>query len=121
MRSRSWRRTASVLAIALLAAFSVALAEDAFFHTDDGCAVERHCLACRWHHGAAASPTSITAPVAVLAPGDLVGNSSPVALLEVALPKHRRAHPPSPDSPARVSAGARPLPEAPDGGFSKWR
>jgi hypothetical protein len=94
MRSRSWRRTASVLAIALLAAFSIALAEDAFFHTDDGCAVERHCLACRWHHGAAASPTSITAPVAALAPGDLIGSSSRVALLEVAPPETPSRAPP---------------------------
>jgi hypothetical protein len=94
MRSRSWRRTASVLAIALLAAFSIALAEDAFFHTDDGCAVERHCLACRWHHGTAASPAGIAAPVAALAPGDLVGSNSPVALLEVAPPETPSRAPP---------------------------
>jgi hypothetical protein len=94
MRSRSWRRTASVLAIALLAAFSIALAEDAFFHTDDGCAVERHCLACQWHHGATASPTSPTVPLAALEAGDLVGRPSPVTLLEVAPPEAPSRAPP---------------------------
>jgi hypothetical protein len=35
-----------------LAGFGLALAEDSFFHTDDGCVVETHCAACLWHYGA---------------------------------------------------------------------
>lgn len=46
VRLRSTRRLALLSGLLLVALFGV-LAEDAFLHTDDGCAVERHCLACR--------------------------------------------------------------------------
>jgi len=90
-----WRRgAASLLAVTLLLSFGAALAEDAFFHTDDGCAVERHCLACRWHQGTTASPAAITAPQAALEPGALVGRSAPITLLEVAPPETPSRAPP---------------------------
>jgi hypothetical protein len=42
------RRTLSVvMSFALLLAVAGALVEESFVHTDDGCAVEIHCLACR--------------------------------------------------------------------------
>ncbi|HEV7503129.1 MAG TPA: hypothetical protein VGQ33_24085 [Vicinamibacteria bacterium] len=47
MRSR-FVRTRFLLAAALvLAATCAAVAEESFFHTDDGCPVETHCVACR--------------------------------------------------------------------------
>jgi len=34
------------------AGFRAGWGEDCFFHTDDGCVVETHCIACLWHHSA---------------------------------------------------------------------
>jgi hypothetical protein len=94
MRGPHWRRAASVLAAGLLSAFAVALADDAFFHTDDGCVVEQHCLACRWHQGSTAAAVSFTAPVARLEPGALVADSNPVVRLEGARPGTAARAPP---------------------------
>ncbi len=48
MRSARARSTYVVLAaLALVASLGLASAEQAFLHTDDGCAVEIHCVACR--------------------------------------------------------------------------
>ena len=57
------RRLALWSGLLLLAFFGV-LAEDAFLHTDDGCAVERHCLACR----TLVSPPTLAAAAVVVAP-----------------------------------------------------
>ncbi len=38
------------IAAGLLLVLAVAFGENAFFHTDDGCRVETHCLACRSTH-----------------------------------------------------------------------
>lgn len=35
------------IALVLLASLGVGVSQDAFAHTDDGCEVEVHCLACR--------------------------------------------------------------------------
>ena len=51
-----------------LLAFGAALAQDAYLHTDDGCVVETHCLACRWHLGT----TGTTVEAAPLGPPSLV-------------------------------------------------
>lgn len=59
MRGRWHRRLAKWAALALLAAFSLVAAADAFDHTDDGCVVETHCLLCQWQHGATAVPTVV--------------------------------------------------------------
>lgn len=42
------RRAASPTARLALLAFLAALLVLSFVHTDDGCVVERHCLACSW-------------------------------------------------------------------------
>jgi hypothetical protein len=94
MRRMRWRRTVSVLAAGLLAAFAVALAEDAFFHTDDGCVVEQHCLACRWHQGSTAAAVSFAAPVARLEPGALIADACHVVRLEGARPETPARAPP---------------------------
>ena len=46
---RSWllRRRFLVVAAFVLAAMCAGIAEESFAHTDDGCPVETHCLACR--------------------------------------------------------------------------
>ena len=60
---------ASVL---LLAAFAVILAADVFEHTDDGCAVEIHCLPCQWHHGATVIIAALPKPAAPIDRGRAV-------------------------------------------------
>lgn len=57
---RTW---ISIAALALLGAF-VAGDADAFFHTDDGCPVEIHCLACQRALGS----TGLTLPPLALRP-----------------------------------------------------
>jgi len=52
MRRARHRGTIFAVALSALLAFGLAWAEDCFFHTDDGCAVETHCIACLWHHSA---------------------------------------------------------------------
>jgi hypothetical protein len=54
VRSRLVRRWSVVLASVVLAAMCVGLAEESFAHTDDGCPVETHCLACRLATGTVA-------------------------------------------------------------------
>jgi hypothetical protein len=46
-RTSRLRAILGATAIATLATFAVALAQDFAVHTDDGCRVERHCVACR--------------------------------------------------------------------------
>lgn len=79
------------IALALLLCAGLVAAQESFVHTDDGCAVEVHCLACRWAYSADA--------VFVVAPAPLVAHdlieavssapvhrASPVAL-DVAAPR----------------------------------
>jgi hypothetical protein len=54
VRSRLVRRRLVVFAVLVLAAMCVGLAEESFAHTDDGCPVETHCLACRLATGTVA-------------------------------------------------------------------
>jgi len=62
------RRTWAWIALAVLVCVSAALVEESYVHTDDGCSVEIHCVACRLAAGSTAvvSP-AIVLPVAVLA------------------------------------------------------
>jgi hypothetical protein len=46
MRARSRHGASRVTGVAMLAVLAALLLSD-FVHTDDGCAVEQHCLACR--------------------------------------------------------------------------
>jgi len=54
VRSRLVRRRLVVLALLVLAAVCAGVAEESFAHTDDGCPVEKHCLACRLATGTVA-------------------------------------------------------------------
>ncbi len=47
MSNPRWRATLAASALALLVALGVLGIEQSSVHTDDGCAVEIHCLACR--------------------------------------------------------------------------
>jgi hypothetical protein len=85
---------ASLLAIALLSVFGLALAQDGFFHTDDGCAVELHCLSCRWHQGATAVSAPVMAPLAAPAPGAVVDRADGPSGLEGARPESPSRAPP---------------------------
>lgn len=55
-----------------LVCVSAALVEESFIHTDDGCSVEIHCIACRL----AAGNTAVVSPAIVL-PAD-VQTTAPV-------------------------------------------
>jgi hypothetical protein len=68
------------VALAALVCVSAALLEESFVHTDDGCSVEIHCIACRL----AAGSTAVVSPAIVLAvaaqttaPVAAEGDSSP--------------------------------------------
>jgi hypothetical protein len=79
---RRARHRGMIFAVALTAmlSFGLAWAEDCFFHTDDGCAVETHCIACLWHHGA-----KPVAPV-IVAAGPPVGLVEAITFPETARP-----------------------------------
>ena len=62
MGRSSSRRTWAWIALAVLVCVSAALAEESFVHTDDGCTVEIHCIACRL----AAGSTAVISPAIVL-------------------------------------------------------
>jgi hypothetical protein len=66
----SWtRRPLTVfLALALLAGLGVLLVGESFFHTDDGCPVETHCLTCKWAAGSIAIVTPDLTPTLALEP-----------------------------------------------------
>jgi hypothetical protein len=64
------RLPAAWLAVAV--ALSLAVLSASFFHTDDGCRVEIHCLACRASVGRASTGAALPAavrPVLVVGPG----------------------------------------------------
>jgi len=58
---KSSRRTtvATLVALALVTVVGMGLIEGYLPHTDDGCKVEIHCLACRW----AMASTAVSAPL----------------------------------------------------------
>jgi hypothetical protein len=66
----SWTRRplAAFLALALLAGLGVLLVGESFFHTDDGCPVETHCLTCKWAAGSIAIVTPDLTPTLALEP-----------------------------------------------------
>ena len=81
MPKEGLRRLLQAAALSALASLGLALGTDAFVHTDDGCVVETHCVACVWHHGAVVVPAT-AAPV-FTAPATAVGS---VARLETPAP-----------------------------------
>jgi hypothetical protein len=62
MRWARKHRTLAWVALAALVCISAALVEESFVHTDDGCSVEIHCIACRL----AAGSTAVISPAVVL-------------------------------------------------------
>lgn len=82
MRWDRSKRFGVLVGLLLLAGLGATLAEESFVHTDDGCPVETHCLACRLAVGTAA----VMAPVlAGLLPG--LETAGPVASRADALPR----------------------------------
>jgi hypothetical protein len=94
MRGTRWRGLLVLGALAVLASFGLAVAEDAFLHTDDGCAVERHCATCRWHQGATPALVASAGPVPALQPQGEVVDASPIARLEGQRPESPSRAPP---------------------------
>jgi hypothetical protein len=68
MSLRARRSRSVLLALALLAGFGLLLVGESFFHTDDGCPVETHCLTCKWAAGSIAVVTPDLTPTLALEP-----------------------------------------------------
>lgn len=64
MRTEWLERFRIETALVALATLGLVLAAEPFEHTDDGCAVEIHCVVCLWQRGATVVPTAV-APQAV--------------------------------------------------------
>ncbi len=88
-------RFAAVALLALLG-FATNLADQSFFHTDDGCVVELHCLACR-------SASVVAGPVVAAAPAVV----APATFEAVTF-----AQPAAPRTPARAAVPNRGPPAA---------
>lgn len=69
-------------AVLLLASFGFVLAAEAYEHTDDGCAVEIHCLPCQWQHGATVVPAVVPQPCAPIDLGSAFLGTQPRRLLD---------------------------------------
>jgi len=70
-----------LLALALLAGLGVVLLGESFFHTDDGCPVETHCLTCKWAAGSIAIVTPDLTPTLALEPyGEIPASPSAASL-----------------------------------------
>ena len=61
-------RASWLVALLLLLAVAGAFAQDAFLHTDDGCAVEVHCTACLWAQTVTSPGVALGVPAPVLVP-----------------------------------------------------
>lgn len=82
MSSSTRRPISALLALALLAGLGVLLVGESFFHTDDGCPVETHCLTCKWAAGSIAIVTPDLTPTLALEPyGELPAPPAVAGLL----------------------------------------
>ena len=61
MKALVRNRRLRMVAALLLAALASSVLDGFLSHTDDGCAVETHCLACRSHIGSTAVVTPVSA------------------------------------------------------------
>jgi hypothetical protein len=78
MRTRSRRHPwLWTIALLLLASLGAGVGQDAFAHTDDGCAVEIHCLACRTAANRVDAPAAVPALQPGLAPVATVAAEAP--------------------------------------------
>ena len=88
------RRLRSALALSLLLAIVLAFA-GSFVHTDDGCVVEKHCIACRWALATFSLPAASAVPVPCLQPlGVAPQPSEPSSSCGVRLEAPSRGPPP---------------------------
>jgi len=90
------RRWLAVAGLVALAAFGTAFAEATFVHTDDGCPIEVHCLACRWAVGTiGTAPPAVFALAATLVPVGDAPDTPRLAVTEPATePSEARGPPP---------------------------
>ncbi len=91
-----WRASKALLLVAAMALLSVGavIVEESFVHTDDGCAVETHCLACRLALGSTVVLASaITAPVGTELAGFVSGEPKAVTQDGAARARQSRAPP----------------------------
>ncbi|MET0552296.1 MAG: hypothetical protein ABW221_04615 [Vicinamibacteria bacterium] len=72
------------IALLLLASLGVGVGQDAFAHTDDGCEVEVHCLACRTAANRVDAPAALPALQPGLVPVAELAAEAPVLLPETA-------------------------------------
>ncbi len=80
MLARSRKATTLAARVALLG-FLAALVVLSFTHTDDGCVVERHCLACVWALSPADGIGAIASPVpGPCVPGEVLADRDPAPL-----------------------------------------
>ena len=79
MRRRGRRALFPVLALVLLASMGALLAEESLVHTDDGCQVEVHCLACRLALATSVVPAAAPVPLPLPQAADPVETGSPLA------------------------------------------
>lgn len=69
-------------ALVLLASMGALAAQDAFAHTDDGCDIEIHCLACRGALHRSVAPGVLPAPLPGLLSLGSAPLPTPVAVVE---------------------------------------
>jgi len=77
MRRRHRPGLFAALVLVLLASTGALLAEEALAHTDDGCQVEVHCLACRLALATSVVPAGAPAALPLPLPADPVETASP--------------------------------------------
>jgi hypothetical protein len=82
MSLRTRRSRSLLLALALLAGFGLLLVGESFFHTDDGCPVETHCLTCKWAAGSIAIVTPDLTPTLALEPYGKIPASADIVCLQ---------------------------------------
>lgn len=95
---KSSRRTTAttLVALALVTVVGMGLIEGYLPHTDDGCKVEIHCLACRW----AMASTVVSAPLA--APSLALELAGTIEGQTQGIPLERSADRPSSRGPPRT-------------------
>jgi hypothetical protein len=93
MPSSTRRASFVVVAAFLLAALAGGFVGD-YFHTDDGCAFETHCLACQRHIGSLAVVVLDLAALPPLAPVGTAVAPPAIALVPAAVPAEAPRGPP---------------------------
>lgn len=74
IRALGKHRAGALVWILALATFWIAVVESSWFHTDDGCRIELHCLACQW---ALSSKSEAAQQQAAPLPCEIVARTQP--------------------------------------------